>query len=376
VWLRDGGNWSRALSGPNVVPDPLHPWRWRVRDMAKGKGRFVAVGGNLTTSAIDGTRAHGQVWTSSDGQHWQRLDDPALPFARSVLRHVQFFGDRFVAAGIVRDSDTTVHAAVWSSPDGQHWNRGPEGPFSAPTISDLGTLVAGGPGLILAATTENPTGAGDLVVWTSADGISWSAAITDPAGLGGAGEQMVFDACTRPGLVLLVGAERLGELDRAAAWSSADGVHWSRNPVPPTGRESDVDACVWTGREFLAGGYAGVGEGDAALWSSPDGRAWSLIPSPPSMGGPGRQAIYRLEQSGGRLVAFGFDYLGGGSELAVWTSADGRGWRRLALGPASVGSAAGEEVVSSMIDGGTVYVFGGRGEAAQIWRGRLPGGGG
>ena len=61
--------------------------------------------------------------------------------------------------GIVRESDDSVHAAVWSSPDGQHWNRGPEGPFSAPTVSDVGTLVAGGPGLIFPATTENPTGA-------------------------------------------------------------------------------------------------------------------------------------------------------------------------------------------------------------------------
>ena len=80
----------------------------------------------------------------------------------------------------------------------------------------------------------------------------------------------------------------------------------------------------------LAFGFnAEVGNEYAAVWTSPDGRAWRRVPGE-SFGRSGDHRIENATDFGGRLVAVGSERSGGGTDPAVWHSEDqGATWKRI-----------------------------------------------
>ena len=78
---------------------------------------YVAVG--LTGEAV---RPTGSVaWTSPDGEHWTRVEAPALKNGRAVSLVVTPQGG-LLAVGAGLDQE---EALVWTSPDGRTWTQVP-----------------------------------------------------------------------------------------------------------------------------------------------------------------------------------------------------------------------------------------------------------
>ena len=155
------------------------------------------------------------------------------------------------------------------------WSRVPhdEAVFGGEGRQEVISVTAGGPGLVVVGAS----GAG-VAVWTSPDGISWSRVPHDEAIFGEAifdGESVpVMSSVTAggPGLVA-VGLETdtsLSEQD-GVVWTSADGITWSRAPHDAAvfgaeGRQGMGSVTAW-GRGLVAVGGDGPNlEGDAAVW--------------------------------------------------------------------------------------------------------------
>jgi len=110
------------------------------------------------------------------------------------------------------------------------WSRVPhdEAVFGGEGTQTMSSVTAGGPGLV-AVGGDGLHQSGHAAVWTSVDGITWSRVPHDEAVFGGAGEQWMGTVTAGgPGLVA-VGWDLAFPWDSVAAvWTSPDGVTWSR----------------------------------------------------------------------------------------------------------------------------------------------------
>jgi hypothetical protein len=98
----------------------------------------------------------------------------------------------------------------------------------------MASVTAGGPGLV-AVGTSGVNGHGcdhDAAVWTSVDGITWSPVAHDGVALGVPSRDQGMSSVTAggPGLVAVGGDAGCIDDQRAAVWTSVDGLVWSRVP--------------------------------------------------------------------------------------------------------------------------------------------------
>jgi hypothetical protein len=183
-----------------------------------------------------------QVWRTSNGTDWQRLDAVAALTGSPQ----EILAGRAVAVG--------PHRAVLVG-----------------TAIDLRHL-------------ENRD---DGAAWWSDDGASWVRADLRGAGMGGPGDQELravaaIDGGPRSGGFLAGGSDGTS----AVVWSSPDGRQWQRSlPLPGgRGRAATVTALAGSGAAGLWA--AGVVDGTPRLWRSADGSQWKRLslPAPPVAG--------------------------------------------------------------------------------------------
>jgi hypothetical protein len=358
VWTSpDGLSWARVphdeaiFGGRNeqVANDQV-----MVSVVAGGPG-LVAVGYDV--SGGDGDAA---VWTSADGFTWTRVPHDEAIFGgdyRQEMGSVVAGGPGLVAVGYdVSGGDGD--AAVWTSADGFTWARVPhdEAIFGGDDDQEMTSVVAGGPGLV-AVGYDAPGWDGDAAVWTSADGLSWARVPHDEAIFGGHDDQEMNSVVAGgPGLVAVGYDGPLGDRD-AAVWTSPDGLTWVRVPhdVAIFGGHDDqeMNSVVAVGSGLVAVGKDGhFRNDDAAVWTSPDGLTWTRVPSEvEGFGGSGGQVMKAVAAGGPGLVAVGFDESGGDSDAAVWTSPDGLAWTRVPHDDAIFGG-SGDQLMSAVAAGG------------------------
>jgi hypothetical protein len=158
----------------------------------------------------------------------------------------------------------------------------------------------------------------------------------------------------------------------AAAWTSSDGVSWTRADVPPSDIEHSGIGGVTVGGPGLVA--VGVSGDDAAVWTSQDGTVWSRVPHDENVfGGDGIQAMESVTTGGPGLVAVGGDH----GRAAVWTSPDGYTWTRVPHDGSVFGGPASTEdqdypeghPMRDVIDtgAGLVAVGSGGGRQAVVW---------
>jgi hypothetical protein len=120
---------------------------------------------------FDGTGYYNDVWNSSDGVHWARVVQQAQWSPRNVDM-VAVFKDRlWIIGGGVIDGEREINASskreVWSSPDGIRWTAAPDREGSAwggaPVVFDDRLWLIGA--------NRNATFAPATLV--TADGVSW-----------------------------------------------------------------------------------------------------------------------------------------------------------------------------------------------------------
>ena len=121
-WSSDGANWTNANARGPAMPDtdPVEygeHWSERFNYAAVVfKNKIWVLGGDQKND----------VWSSSDGTNWTKVTDSANWPARTGHAAVVFDGKMWVMGGFFRDEDTDATSRfndVWWSSDGATWTK-------------------------------------------------------------------------------------------------------------------------------------------------------------------------------------------------------------------------------------------------------------
>jgi hypothetical protein len=160
-WSPDLSKWTRAHDVNDATGSS------QVLAVAAGAHGFVSVGSHEAKPA---------VWVTSDGRSWRTIVLPVpAGAATAVLQQVAIHGNRVVALGQAAASTSpgasTVPFAEFSTDGGKGWQQAP---FSSPGAGTAFTaLTADSAGFTAAGVFGGP-GHGNVAVWTSVAGTSWT----------------------------------------------------------------------------------------------------------------------------------------------------------------------------------------------------------
>jgi len=157
-------------------------------------------------------------------------------------------------------------------------------------------VAAGGGRLVAVGGPVHPEGTieGPMygTIWTSADGLAWTAVGLDPILEVGAGrptsgpEPGFSEVAYGPGGFVVLGHEMTDQGIRVGIWRSETGEAWERVHVPQAVFDGGRPAAVTAGGPgyVIVGGWLdpdaprdGVAPPRAAVWTSPDGDAWIRV---------------------------------------------------------------------------------------------------
>ena len=302
----DGGDAYLTMAGVGdgnlaAVPDVVHPER-TVAGITADAGRIVAVGS---------TNGRAALWSSPDGSAWTRAKLPASKDLGRLVDAVRG-GPGWLAVG-----GTGSHSLVLTSGDTAAWQpaRGIDGDFapSATAASGSAYVVVGGAGGTNAA------------AWSSADLKTWTHSGDAGKGdLDGADHapKWMSDVTAGPNGFVAVGGQTKNKVSQPALWTSPDGKRWTlatAAPALPAGTtQGSLTKVVTRGGTLVTTGIAG-----AYVFASvsPDGgRTWQPAALPGAAPGTALTAATATPR--------GFVLVGtAGSDVTLWTSADGRAWR-------------------------------------------------
>jgi hypothetical protein len=152
---------------------------------------------------------------------------------------------------------------------------------------------------------------------------------------------------SRAALVTTTGASTTTLVPTATVPAEPDlGLAWLRVPQDervfgsPSGQAMNGVAVGGPGLVAVGMDPSG-GDFDAAVWASADGLVWSRVAlDEAALGGVGDQQMYAVTAGGPGLVAVGWEFLGN-PRAAVWSSVDGLVWFRVPHDDAVFGSAGG-----------------------------------
>ncbi len=299
-----------------------------------------------TTMALTPSPTRGTSATPSST--WTHV--PWQPSMMGGLGPVVWTGSRFVAV-----AQGSGQLAFVSSADGETWERqSPIFPtaFESPGDVSVNTLAAGPGGVVAGGSVERtPSSASiqsaDAMVWYSPDGATWTSVTGPPFNGPSQGGSLSVEAVTPAGNGwVAVGFESgppcepegcVPEIFRSVAWSSRDGLHWTRASTSPVFDKALVYGVAVAGQGFVAVGLAAAetrastnagivlaatrtSSWRPAVWTSTDGLAWSRVPEPATFYG-----TTAVVAGAAGLVAIGIDREVNGG-FAAWWSADGKTW--------------------------------------------------
>ena len=373
VFTDAGRRWWRVPDDGAVLDGAGAQYMWSV---ASGGPGLVAVG--FDESGGDRNAA---VWTSVDGVTWERVQHRPRVFGRAGEQNmysVTAGGPGLVAVGS-DDSAGDADAAVWTSVDGITWNRVPhdDDVFGGPQPQGMRSVVAGGPGLV-AVGYDGSGPDWDAAVWTSVDGETWERVPHLPRVFGGPRHQVMYSvAVAGPGLVAVGYDGSTSDVAVAAVWTSVDGITWRRVLHDDEVFGGEAVQFMWSvtagGPGVVAVGYDTSGpDWDAAVWTSVDGAIWERVPHDPAvLGGPRAQSMRAVVAAGPGLVALGTDGFGGDLDAAVWSSPDGITWEYLIDDQGALGGGSSQEMTAATVWGdaivGVGYDDSGEDRAAAVW---------
>ncbi|GAA2085007.1 hypothetical protein [Actinomadura alba] len=351
------GSGRAAEVDMSKVPDAVNADR-TVRDVATADGLTVAVGSANGTAAA-WTSADGTTWNradtsalggsdvssvltkvthgtrgwlaigwsgvkpftavSTDGRAWQRVDGSVFTPARGRtlnLNAVAFGPAGYVIVGSDIASEARSSAIVLTSSDLRNWRSADRRDleFKGGAWRRLLGVTATSSGYVAVGTSadpgRDPSDQSMPGIWTSTDGMRWSAqrmSLPD-----GAASGYLTHVAAKGGTVTALGVAKFADGRRLFTGGSNDaGVTWRATAIPaPTtgpGSSNDVTSLVMTPKGFTAVGTTGrPREKDVVLWTSANGTSWQFSGSlGTALSGPGIQEIRGITVSGGRLLGVG-----------------------------------------------------------------------
>jgi hypothetical protein len=266
--------------------------------------------------------------TGAAGPAWSAVTDHSA-FAAATVHDVTANGAGFVAVGSV-NVNGAPNGAIWSSPDGLTW--------TAETIDypNATFLHVGHAGTGFVAIGSQCAGecAGSSF-WSSPDGKSWTQQ--------GDYQDMIFlvaVADTAAG-VAAVGADwTTGYPENppdVAAYASTDGAAWTRSPTATGMKYATMGAVAPHGTGLVALGNTGP---NITAWSSQDGKAWTTLTA---SSGLGTGEVRDMLEVSTNLVAVGRE----GQDAVAWTSTDGSAWTRTPAGSSALQAAVMERLATA-----------------------------
>ena len=170
-------------------------------------------------------------------------------------------------------------------------------------------------------------------------GLTWTRIDVESPGKGPGDLRISEVTVGGPGLVA-VGVDTTGaygdsdSFNDAAVWVSVDGYTWTRirdDAVFGGPEQQQISSVTAGGAGLVAVGAAGPYQDTiAAVWVSADGYTWTRLAHDEDVfGGPGNQRMHSVIAGGPGLVAVGSEGSGFESHPVVWVSPDGFTWTRL-----------------------------------------------
>lgn len=360
--------------------DPAATAGGRTHDLvavAASDRTVVAVG-----SEQGGVYSRGQFFVSLDGGHaWSlaavHAADGGDPPPGEYPQFLAGGTGAWAALGV-----TPAGTVPWTSRDGRSWTR--QAPVAGVFAAGdrLSGLARTGSGFV-AAGTATVRGGTQAVMWTSADGRTWTRLGADQlkpppggsvlrlSGVTSHGDTVLAHGTLRTTVTVTRKVKKKKRKVRQSResegfWRSADGGRtWAPVAVPQAdGSSGDVVAMAATSTGFFAVRGASQRTGSkkhrrtiryAVVFGSPDGQKWAPA-GRLNTGGYLRVAMLRGDATG----LTGLVSVAGG-KTAVMTSADGRTWRRVGDVPAGhhvTGAALAPQgpVVTGRLDDGDAYL--------------------
>jgi len=250
VWTSSNGvSWSRVPHDEAVLAGP---GRQEMFDVAASDTGLVAIGFD-EEGPMNGSPEDQAIWVSTDGTVWSQV----LGFGVGWMNDVESAPQGFVGVGGLSGS------AAWTSYDGLTWSLSPDSPldrdgrFMASLARQRNRHVA----------VSGRGDGGDIVAWLSEDGINWAflSQVYSPAN---AERFMPTGVAASSSGFVVVASDRMGmdsnsDAATAAAWTSTDGVSWTR----AEGDEDLGTGVLWSvaasDTTVVAGGWSPDG---AVIW--------------------------------------------------------------------------------------------------------------
>lgn len=285
------------------------------------------------------------------GSAWQRVDGDPRVFG-AVPPVVTALGtgvDRVIAVGRTRDGSRAL--LLWTSADGTTWS-----------VLD-GAAAFGASGESVEIRQVIARGNGFVAIGIEALGPAPTVSESDDEGdvpdleVGGEGSADAGDQADAAPAAGTIGRVR------GAVWLSADGSVWER-VVEGAGLLDEVGSvflnAVSTGGPGLIA-VGGVDAGDdrhGAVWVSNDGSGWLRVPHDPEVfGDVGRTSIEDIAVTATRSVAVGVaPGIGRETRGAVWVSDDGVGWRPVPHDTTVFGGVGTSVRMNAVTEGGPGFV--------------------
>jgi hypothetical protein len=302
-WLAVGGVAAGAPSRPAVVVSK-NASSWQAAD---GEAAFAGPG--ITVSAAAAGRS-GYVLVGRQ----------VVP-GRTVTKTTGTGRHKHVTTQLIPPQ---TMAAAW-------WSAGPTG-WARGTGVTAGDLAGTGSPQMLAVTAAGTrfvavgTASHSPAVWTSPDGRHWQLTrLRSPAGASAA---LLRQVAAQRNVIVATGTATTGTgTEPFAAYSTDGGTTWQETPLTASGGFPTVTALTAAGRGFEAVGTVGQpGNLRVVVWSSRDGISWRTHePVGTGLNSRGSQALTALTASGSRLTGAGYVATPQGEQPTLWqaTAASG-----------------------------------------------------
>ena len=275
-------------------------------DVTTSRSTYIAVG----TDYVDGS-PQGLAFASTDGgRTWQSIAASGDGWSY----------DRVATAGptiaiAATDESSGEHRFVVSHDGAATWTIIDAGDASASELFAFETNDEG----FWAFTGNAASDSGEIGIWRSTDGESWTSAGTLP----GSGGLASLTVANGPLGWVAAGDANRGKKQVPLAWWSADGSAWQSSDTPPF----DVSDVFADDAGFIAVGHyypnstgCALDESEAVglTWTSPDGLLWRRQ----SEDGWQGQFIQQLRRYNRTLIGIGIDWSSADEGVAAVWSAD------------------------------------------------------
>jgi hypothetical protein len=169
---------------------------------------------------------HARFWTSHDGVTWEPVADDKTAFADAEVTAITTIGDRFVAVGVLGTAQHHTGGVAWTSSDGQAWTRIDDPAFDGAVPSSI--IVAPFGGLLAVGSDIDRKAA---LAWLSADGQHWKRITAGD--YGDRRNLWMTDVAAIGDRVVAVGTSQATQRASATSWVSADGIAWEQAHTVP-----------------------------------------------------------------------------------------------------------------------------------------------